>query len=49
MKEPADIFTLAARDAANESTLKDRLGWGETSVKNLWQAIEDKREFRWAG
>ncbi len=41
--EPADIFTLASRDAVNLSKLKNREGWGELSAKNLFQAIEDKR------
>ncbi|MCL4146585.1 UNVERIFIED_CONTAM: hypothetical protein GTU68_056074, partial [Idotea baltica] len=44
VKEPADIFTLKARDADNITKLANRDGWGETSVKNLWQGIEDKRE-----
>jgi DNA ligase (NAD+) len=44
VKEPADIFTLAARDAANVTKLKNRDGFGERSVTNLFQAIEDKRK-----
>lgn len=44
VKEPADIFTLKARDDANFTKLANRDGWGETSVKNLWQAIDEKRE-----
>lgn len=44
IKEPADIFRLARIDAANLSKLANRDGFGETSVKNLFQAIEDKRE-----
>ncbi|MEL7117598.1 MAG: NAD-dependent DNA ligase LigA, partial [Pseudomonadota bacterium] len=44
IKEPADIFTLATRDAANLSKLANRDGFGEKSVKNLFQAIEDKRK-----
>ena len=44
VKEPADIFTLKSRDDQNLTKLSNRDGWGETSVKNLWQAIEDKRE-----
>jgi DNA ligase (NAD+) len=43
VREPADIFTLAKRDAENVAKLKNRDGWGETSVRNLFQAIEDKR------
>ena len=44
IKEPADIFTLAGRDAANLTKLKNRDGFGEKSVNNLFQAIEDKRK-----
>lgn len=43
LREPADIFTLAARDAANLSKLANRDGWGEKSASNLFRAIEDKR------
>ncbi len=43
IREPADIFTLASRDAANVSKLKNRDGWGEKSAINLFQAIDDKR------
>jgi DNA ligase (NAD+) len=44
IREPADIFTLAERDAANIGKLRNRDGFGEKSVKNLFQAIEDKRK-----
>ena len=43
IKEPADIFTLEARDAASLKKLKDREGFGETSVKNLFAAIAARR------
>ncbi len=43
VREPADIFTLSARDAANLAKLKNREGFGERSVSNLFQAIEEKR------
>jgi DNA ligase (NAD+) len=43
IREPADIFTLAARDAANLKKLRDREGFGETSVRNLFAAIEARR------
>jgi DNA ligase (NAD+) len=44
VKTPADIFTLAARDAANPLTkLKNKEGFGETSVRNLFAAIEARR------
>ncbi len=44
IREPVDIFTLAARDAANLTKLRNRDGYGERSVANLFQAIEDKRK-----
>ncbi|MDP5348780.1 MAG: NAD-dependent DNA ligase LigA, partial [Paracoccaceae bacterium] len=44
IREPADIFTLQARDAGNLARLKNREGWGEKSANNLFQAIEDKRK-----
>ncbi len=44
VKQPADIFTLARRDAANLTKLKNRDGWGDTSAANLFQAIDDKRK-----
>ena len=44
VKSPADIFTLAVRDAANGlKRLKNRDGFGETSARKLFAAIEDKR------
>ncbi|RME15277.1 MAG: NAD-dependent DNA ligase LigA, partial [Alphaproteobacteria bacterium] len=43
IREPADIFTLAARDRANLVKLKDREGWGETSARKLFAAIEARR------
>ncbi|MBV6659028.1 MAG: NAD-dependent DNA ligase LigA, partial [Devosiaceae bacterium] len=39
----ADIFTLEARDARSLKKLKDRDGWGATSVANLWAAINERR------
>ena len=45
VKQPADIFTLAARDAANPlRKLKNRDGFGERSVANLFAAIEARRQ-----
>jgi len=41
VKEPADIFTLAARNA--KIKLEEIEGYGETSVKNLFNAIEERR------
>jgi DNA ligase (NAD+) len=43
IRTPADIFTLEARDKASLKKLKDREGYGETSVKNLFAAIEARR------
>ena len=45
VKEPADIFTLKARNEAGEISppLQEREGFGETSIGNLFQAIEDRR------
>lgn len=45
IKSPADIFTLEERDSGKESLtrLKNRDGWGETSVKNLFEAINERR------
>ncbi|WP_229738143.1 NAD-dependent DNA ligase LigA [Sinisalibacter lacisalsi] len=43
IREPADIFTLEARDAANLAKLKNREGWGEKSAANLFAAIEARR------
>ncbi len=43
MRHPADIYTLAARDAASLSRLKYREGWGEKSATNLFAAIEKSR------
>jgi DNA ligase (NAD+) len=44
VKAPADIFTLAARDADRGGILKDREGFGAVSVGNLFDAIEARRE-----
>ena len=44
VKEPADIFTLAERDQANLKKLKDKEGFGTTSTKKLFEAIEDRRK-----
>ena len=44
VRNPAEIFTLQARDAANElQKLKNREGWGEQSANNLFEAIEARR------
>jgi DNA ligase (NAD+) len=41
VKEPADIFTLPARNA--KLKLEEIEGYGETSVRNLFGAIEHRR------
>lgn len=43
VRAPADIFTLQARDAAQLAKLENRDGWGKTSVKKLFAAIEAKK------
>jgi DNA ligase (NAD+) len=42
IKEPADIFRLG-RNAEVLATLREREGYGETSVKNLERAIHSRR------
>jgi DNA ligase (NAD+) len=42
VKEPADIFTLEARN--KKIKLEDYEGFGETSVRNLFGAINTRRE-----
>jgi DNA ligase (NAD+) len=44
LRTPADIFTLARRDAANIKKLKDVEGYGDLSVRNLFAAIESRRQ-----
>jgi DNA ligase (NAD+) len=44
IREPADIFTLAARDGANLAKLANRDGFGEKSTSKLFEAIEERRE-----
>src|SRR5438552_8963931 len=41
VREPADIFTLPARN--NKIKLEGHEGYGETSVRNLFAAIEERR------
>ena len=43
VRTPADIFTLEERDGANLTRLKNRMGWGETSARNLFRAIDERR------
>ena len=46
VREPADLFTLESRDGAGEidPPLRDWEGWGETSVRNLFAAIDRRRD-----
>ena len=46
IQSPPDIFTLAARDKRASSKLAEREGWGETSAKKLFDAIEARRTVR---
>ena len=41
---PADIFTLETRDARALKKLKDREGYGDMSVRNLFAAIDARRQ-----
>jgi len=43
IREPADIFTLEKRDEGSLSRLRNREGWGETSARNLFAAINERR------
>jgi DNA ligase (NAD+) len=43
IKTPADIFTLKARDGQGKPPLKEWEGFGETSARNLFAAIEGRR------
>ncbi|MDF2367515.1 NAD-dependent DNA ligase LigA [Sneathiella sp.] len=46
IRSPADIFTLEKRDAApgNLQRIKNREGFGEKATRNLFDAINDRRE-----
>lgn len=43
VRTPADIFSLARRDARNLRKLKDRDGYGEVSARKLFEAIDASR------
>lgn len=43
IKSFADIFTLEKRDKISVEPLKDKEGWGEKSIENLFWAINQKR------
>jgi DNA ligase (NAD+) len=44
IKTPADIFTLQARDGQGAPPLAEWEGYGETSARNLFAAIEARRK-----
>jgi DNA ligase (NAD+) len=44
IQSPQDIFTLEVRDGRSLKKLKDREGWGGTSAKNLFAAIDERRK-----
>jgi len=46
IQSPPDIFTLQKRDKRASTKLAEREGWGETSAKNLFDAIEARRTIR---
>jgi DNA ligase (NAD+) len=43
IKTPVDIFTLAARDGQQAQPLREWEGWGETSARKLFDAIDKVR------
>ena len=43
IQAPQDIFALEARDRESLQKLKDREGFGDTSVRNLFASIEARR------
>ena len=44
LQSPPDIFTLEARDRKEAQRLMAREGWGETSARNLFNAINARRK-----
>jgi DNA ligase (NAD+) len=44
IEEPADIFTLKARDVRAAKKLAGREGYGEVSARNLFDAIDARRK-----
>jgi DNA ligase (NAD+) len=43
IRTPADVFTLRARDGSERPPLREWEGFGETSVRNLFDAIDARR------
>ena len=44
IKNPDDIFTLEERNKNTLTPIRAREGWGDTSEKNLFQSINERRE-----
>ena len=44
IKSPADIFTLERRNGRDIDAIETRMGWGKTSARNLFDAINERRE-----
>lgn len=44
IKRPDDIFKLEENEKTSLKKLKDREGWGPTSIKKLFKAIDERRE-----
>jgi DNA ligase (NAD+) len=44
VKEPADIFKLRKKYEKGKSALSAKEGWGETSARNLFNAIDERRK-----
>ena len=50
VRTPADIFTLASRDAGNPlKKLKNRDGFGDVSVAKLFRPLRPSGRSRWTG
>jgi DNA ligase (NAD+) len=43
IKNPADIFTIEEKNRNSLTPLKNREGWGDLSVKNLFESINKRR------
>ena len=44
VKTPVDIFTLQENDKKSLTPIRKKEGWGDVSAKNLFEAIDNKRE-----
>ena len=44
VKTPVDIFTLQENDKKSLTPIRRKEGWGDVSAKNLFEAIDNKRE-----